>query len=679
MCPYDENKISSIDLLGNDKVVNQEEIMKMFVDFVTNYRGTDFSYHSQLQSNLMQENYMLEIQLEHINSYNSLLYSTLVKDPLNVIDACEKGAVKSFKIESESFQVQLVSNGSIMKIREVGSMKSNKIVKISGIVVSCSSVRSKPKKLYVQCRDCSAAKIVSEMVPRQCSSSCSLDPFVIIPEKSLICDVQNVKIQESFEDIPVGETPRHFAVQMENQLANTVSPGCCVKITGVFCINSKHEKFYAYMRATGVEHEKKKIKNSFTEEEENFFRKLSKENIYERISRSIAPGIFGKDDVKKALACMLFGGTSKRTRDNINLRGDINILLLGDPGIAKSQFLKFVEKVSPISVYTSGRGSSAAGLTASVIRDRNNEFYLEGGALVLADRGICCIDEFDKMNETDRVAIHEAMEQQTISIAKAGITTVLNTRTAVLAAANPAFGRYDDYKTPAENIEFGTTILSRFDLIFILRDSSRESDRAVAEHVLDLHAGGDAVNKKKKQNIDNLTVDLLRNYIQYAKARCFPVLGEEAANKLSRFYINIRQEVTSYEEQTAKKPSVPITVRQLEAIIRLSESLARMELSSTVFPVHVDEAIRLFQLSTMSAVSQGHQIEGMVRHQFFDKVAEAVELIKQKLPVGSSARVSELLEGLQVKESVGRKAVEFMVKQNKLISRDYGRVVIRVP
>src|SRR3954462_14636358 len=180
-------------------------------------------------------------------------------------------------------------------------------------------------------------------------------------------------------------------------------------------------------------------------------------------------------EIKKALLCQLFGGARKKLPDGMRLRGDINVLLLGDPSTAKSQFLKFVERVAPISVYTSGKGSSAAGLTASVLKDpSSSEFQLEGGAMVLADGGVVCIDEFDKMRSQDRVAIHEAMEQQTISIAKAGIPTILNARTSVLAAANPIFGRYDDMKTPGENIDFQTTILSRFDMIFIVKDEHND-------------------------------------------------------------------------------------------------------------------------------------------------------------------------------------------------------------
>jgi DNA replication licensing factor MCM5 len=229
---------------------------------------------------------------------------------------------------------------------------------------------------------------------------------------------------------------------------------------------------------------------SITQEDEERILNMTKErNIFKKLSQSIAPSIFGHDDIKTAIACLLFGGTSKKTSDGMKLRGDINVLLLGDPSTAKSQFLKFVHKAAPICVYTSGKGSSAAGLTASVIKDASTgEFQLEGGAMVLADGGVVCIDEFDKMRADDRVAIHEAMEQQTISIAKAGITTTLNSRTSVLAAANPLHGRYDDLKHAAEQIDFQSAILSRFDTIFIVKDIREDkNDKMIANHVIGLH------------------------------------------------------------------------------------------------------------------------------------------------------------------------------------------------
>lgn len=227
-------------------------------------------------------------------------------------------------------------------------------------------------------------------------------------------------------------------------------------------------------------------------------------------------------DIKKAILALLMSGSRKVLPDGLRLRGDINVLLLGDPSTAKSQFLKFVEKVAPVGVYTSGKGSSAAGLTASVIRDSKGEFYLEGGAMVLADGGVVCIDEFDKMREEDRVAIHEAMEQQTISVAKAGITTVLNSRAAVLAAANPVFGRYDDDRSAAENIDFLPTILSRFDLIFIVRDvRDQQRDEAMCRHVLRIHmnAQSDQLSNTAADGDEYADIDLatMKKYISFAR------------------------------------------------------------------------------------------------------------------------------------------------------------------
>jgi len=331
----------------------------------------------------------------------------------------------------------------------------------------------------------------------------------------------------------------------------------------------------------------------------------------------------------------------------MRLRGDINVLLLGDPGTAKSQLLKFVEKVAPIAIYTSGKGSSAAGLTASVQRDANTrEFYLEGGAMVLADGGVVCIDEFDKMRDEDRVAIHEAMEQQTISIAKAGITTILNARTSVLAAANPIFGRYDDLKTPGENIDFQTTILSRFDMIFIVRDEhERGRDERIAKHVMSIHMNGHgSANEPVSVPI---SVEKMKRYISYCKQRCAPSLSSAAAERLSSHFITLRSQLQHSEVAAGARSTIPITVRQLEAIIRIAESLAKLTLSPVAHEEHVDEAIRLFLASTMDAATSGdnsrYSINGTGgNRELMAETSKVEEELRRRLPIGWSTSLASL-------------------------------------
>lgn len=295
-----------------------------------------------------------------------------------------------------------------------------------------------------------------------------------------------------------------------------------------------------------------------------------------------------------------------------------------------------MEKVSPIAIYTSGKGSSAAGLTASVQRDAGSrEFYLEGGAMVLADGGVVCIDEFDKMRDEDRVAIHEAMEQQTISIAKAGITTILNSRTSVLAAANPIFGRYDEMKSPGENIDFQTTILSRFDMIFIIKDEHNEQrDKEIAHHVMNIH-----MNKAATEAVGEIPIEKMKRYIAYCKSKCAPRLSPEASQALSSEFVEIRQIVQQQEQDSNERSSIPITIRQLEAIIRISESLAKLRLSPVVTTEHVQEAMRLFQCSTMAAVESG----AGTRQELVHEVNKIEQELKRRLPIGWSTSYQRLL------------------------------------
>jgi len=328
------------------------------------------------------------------------------------------------------------------------------------------------------------------------------------------------------------------------------------------------------------------VEIEITPEDEKRILDLAKmPDVRERIIRSIAPSIYGMEDIKEAIACLLFGGVPKVYPDGIRVRGDIHILLVGDPGMAKTQLLRFVTKIAPRAVYTTGKGSSAAGLTAAVVREKDTgEFYLEAGALVLADTGVAVIDEIDKMDAKDRVAIHEALEQQTVSIAKAGIVATLNARCSVLAAANPAFGRYLPNRTVAENVDLPVTLLSRFDLIFIIRDEPNlDRDKAIAEHITTLHAG-----EVPEGFTEIISPDLLRKYIAYARKHVKPVLTPEARERIVQFYVQMRAK--------SREPDSPIaiTARQLEALIRLAEAEAKMRLSPVVEAEDADRAIRLF-------------------------------------------------------------------------------------
>lgn len=452
------------------------------------------------------------------------------------------------EINLPEHQLLLHSSASQTTIRDLDATSISQLVRIPGIVIGASTLSSKATVLAIQCRQCGHPERISiaggfqgVTLPRTCSSPrenrdisdrCPLDPYFVIHESCQFIDQQVLKIQEAPDQVPVGELPRHILVSADRYLANRVVPGTRCTVMGIFTIysskggsksnNSAVAIRNPYLRAVGITSDvdrTAKGSSHFSEEEEQEFLELSRRpDLYQVFADCIAPSIYGNADIKKAIACLLLGGSKKILPDGMKLRGDINILLLGDPGTAKSQLLKFVEKAAPIAIYTSGKGSSAAGLTASVQRDTTTrEFYLEGGAMVLADGGVVCIDEFDKMRDEDRVAIHEAMEQQTISIAKAGITTILNARTSVLAAANPIFGRYDDMKSPGENIDFQTTILSRFDMIFIVRDEhERGRDERIARHVMGLHGAGPGV---EAQAIEvEIPIEKMRRYIAYCKS-----------------------------------------------------------------------------------------------------------------------------------------------------------------
>ena len=602
-------------------------------------------------------------------------------------------------------QVTVKSQANPTPFRKLGASHVSKLVKVSGIVVSASTLKVKGTKLEIQCRNCRTHRTVAlkpgfsfAQLPRICDRTpvsdaeqkCPVDPYQILPDKSVCIDQQTIKLQELPESVPTGETPRHMLLSVDRYLTNMIVPGTRCTIIGIFTTFTSGNKGGSqiqqpYLRVTGIQMDTgggRDTNTKFTPDEEEDLLAMSRDpKIYDRIASSIAPSIWGGENIKKAVACLLFGGSSKRLPDGMRLRGDINVLLLGDPGTAKSQLLKFAEKVAPIAVYTSGKGSSAAGLTASVIRDsQTREFYLEGGAMVLADGGVVCIDEFDKMRETDRVAIHEAMEQQTISIAKAGITTTLNSRTSVLAAANSTFGRWDDTKSTDENIDFQSTILSRFDLIFLVKDEhNEERDASLARFVMNVHLKADDLTTKE----GDIPTDELKQYIQYVRQKCGPRLSATAAEKLGHHFVSIRSETHQREVETQKRSPIPITVRQLEAIIRISESLAKMQLAPFATEAHVDEALRLFKVSTLQAASHGGVSggEGSMDADDLEQIATIENKLKRRFPVGSRVSETRIVRDFSAQhhdEGLVRKVLNVMLRRGELEHQMQRRVLYRV-
>ncbi|VVD04660.1 DNA replication licensing factor Mcm5 [Leptidea sinapis] len=703
--------------------INLQAVKKKFKEFIRQFHtgNFNFKYRDALKRNYNLHQYWVEINIEDLSSFDEVLAEKLYKKPTEHLPILEEAAKEladeltaprpEGEEKVEDIQVLLISDAHAANLRELKSETVSRLVKIPGIIISASGIKAKATKISIQCRSCRniipnlpvKPGLEGYVMPRKCNTEqagrpkCPLDPYFIIPDKCKCIDYQVLKLQEAPENIPQGEMPRHLTVYCERMLCERVAPGARVTVLGIYSIKKiarigkeSRERGSvgvrsSYLRAVGLTAEEGVtggLKPFTADEEEQFRRLAASPDIYDRIAKSIAPSVFGVADMKKAIACLLFGGSRKRLPDGLTRRGDINILLLGDPGTAKSQLLKFVEKVAPIGVYTSGKGSSAAGLTASVIRDPGSRnFVMEGGAMVLADGGVVCIDEFDKMREDDRVAIHEAMEQQTISIAKAGITTTLNSRCSVLAAANSVFGRWDDTKAD-DNIDFMPTILSRFDMIFIVKDEHDQNrDITLAKHIMSVHMGGNSAERETVEG--ELPLNVLRRYSAYCRLRCGPRLSEAAAERLGARYVLMRSGASQHERQADKRLSIPITVRQLEAIVRISESLAKMQLLPFATEAHVTEALRLFQVSTLDAAMTGSLsgAEGFTSEEDQEMLSRVEKQLKRRFAVGSQVSEQTIIQDFlrqKYPERAIHKVIHTMIRRGELQHRLQRKMLYRL-
>lgn len=576
---------------------------ELFEDFLKSEK-----YRQRISQMVVDGTTSLVIDFEDLLATDPALARNLMEKPDEYLEYANKAAYSQLQIEDpeyaeqiESVTVRLQGLPETSPLRSLGSDQIGKLVMVEGIVVRATPVRPLVLQAAFKCKRCGTVTHVQQTgaflrAPFECSDpSCKRKgPFDFIQEQSTFVDSQEIRIQERPEELPPGQLPRTLNVKLVGKdITDVARPGDHVTVVG--CVRAvastlpkvgKLRAFSLHLDANYIDVKSKEPEIIFiSPEEEKQILELAKDPwIHRKIIRSIAPSIYGYEHIKEAIMYLLFGGVPKQLPD-VNIRGELNVLLIGDPGTAKSQLLQYVARIAPRGLYTSGRGTTAAGLTAAVIREKAGGMTLEAGALVLADKGIACVDEIDKMRPEDRVAIHEAMEQHTVSVAKGGIVATLNARTALLAAANPALGRYDPYRSVTENISLPVTLLSRFDIIFILRDiPEKEADAKMTEHILELHRRGVTPIEPP------VPPNLLRKYISYAR-NIKPVLTDEAIRRLKDFYLAMR---SASEVEGAP---VAITARQLESLVRTAEARARVALRKEVLAEDAEAAIAIMKRS----------------------------------------------------------------------------------
>jgi replicative DNA helicase Mcm len=548
------------------------------------------------------------VDFEDLLTFDQTLAEELLEQPDDYLKHARNAAYAQLQIEdpeyaekTETVDVLITRLLEVAPLRKLGSNHIGKLVMVEGIVVRSTPVRPMVMQAVFKCKRCGTITPVNQTgqflrAPFECSDpSCrGKGPFEFIQEESKFIDSQDLRAQERPEDLPPGQLPRTLHIKLVgDEIVDVARPGDHVSVVGIVRVFApsrpgvgKLRTFVLFLDANSVEvlGKEPEIVLPSPEEEEKILELAKDPWIHRKIVNSIAPSIYGYDHIKEAIMYLLFSGVPK-TLPDITIRGELNALLIGDPGTAKSQLLQYVSRVAPRGLYTSGRGTTAAGLTAAVIRERGGGMTLEAGALVLADKGIACIDEMDKMRPEDRVAIHEAMEQHTVSVAKGGIVATLNARTAILAAANPALGRYEPHRTVAENISLPVTILSRFDLIFVLRDvPNKETDSKMSEHILEIHRKGLSPVEPP------IPLELLRKYISYAKG-IKPALTQEALKRLNDFYLAMRS------ASEAEGSPVAITARQLESLVRVAEARARAALRKEVLAEDAEASIAIMNKS----------------------------------------------------------------------------------
>jgi replicative DNA helicase Mcm len=643
------------------------EQIKLFQDFI------EVSSKAELLEQVRKGVEFLLVDFASLARYSPDLADEILEQPEETLSACEI-AITNFDLPKKvtKFKIRLFNlpDEEKMLIRNIRSKHIGKMLVMEGIVRQKSDVRPQVTSAKFECPSCGNVIAVLQLdtkfkEPTRCG--CGRKGKFRLLNKELI-DAQGIVLEESSKDLEGGEQPKRMNILLKNDLVSPMSekrtnPGTSIRLTGILKeipiilrSGGQSTKFDLMIESNNVEALEEDYSNiEISEEEVNEIKELSKDpKVFHKLSQSLAPGIYGHDKIKEALILQFMGGVRKKRDDGVMTRGDIHMLLIGDPGAGKSQLLKRAAVVAPKARFVSGKGASGAGLTATVVRDEFlSGWSLEAGALVLANRGILMIDELDKMTVEDRSAMHEGLEQQTISISKANIQATLRCETTVLAAANPKFGRFDPYETVAKQIDLPPALINRFDLIFTIKDiPDKEKDEKLAHFILSLH-------KKQGTQTPPLDTELLRKYLVYGRQRVFPVLSQEALEELKDYYVKMRSSGTTEDKVVS---SIPLSPRQLEALVRLSEASAKVRLSEVV---EKKDALRAISLLHYCLEQVGLDPEtGKID---IDMISTGISSSERSKLIG----VREIINGLE--DSIGKIIpVEEIIKvaQEKGINED---------
>ena len=673
--------------ISSSKLQDQvREFLSQFKD-----KSGSYKYVDEIDQMMAKKIQYIVVDYNELVSYHEI-ESVFNVDPDEILHAFS-GAIKDILKERfpqyaekirHDIRVRISNYPAQRSLREVNAEVIGKMISVSGMVVRSSEIKPLAKELVYICPDGHQTKRIQEKglefkEPLKCDNGkCTHRDLELNPEQSKFIDFQMVRLQELPEDLPPGQLPHYLDVTVLQDLVDNARPGDRVILTGIVRIEQEHipsmrgkSGIYRlriqgnnieFLGGRGNKSSRSTEREEISPDEEKIIKSLGKNaDIYDRLVASFAPHVHGHDIIKESILLLIVGSTQKLLADGAKIRGDINVFLVGDPGTAKSEMLKFCARIAPRGLYTSGRGSTAAGLTAAVVRDKIGIMMLEAGAVVLGDQGLVCIDEFDKMKPEDRSALHETMEQQSVSIAKGGIVATLNARTSILAAANPMYGKYDPFKNITENVNLPVPLLTRFDLIFVVRDiPSKERDTRIARHILNLHrtSGTDI-----KSLID---VDILTKYLTYTK-RFDPILTSEAEEKILEYYMTMRN--------VESEGMITVTPRQLEGLVRLATARARLLMKTQVESEDAERAIFLIQSMLQDAgvdvntgkvdlgVLQGRPHSEVSKMQLFMDVMKSLEG-DEKRPVEEKTFVKELVKTGKFTEEEARKYIKKLQRES---------------